>query len=46
MRNLIQPALRHLLTWSLAFLATQLPQYLPEQVDLAIARYASLHAAR
>ena len=45
MRNLIQPALRYLLAWSLAYLATQLPQYLPAQVDAVIARYASDHAA-
>ena len=44
-RNLIQPALRHLLAWSLALLSSLLPQYLPAQVDAVIAHYASQHEA-
>ena len=44
-RNLIQPALRHLLAWSLALLSSLLPQYLPAQMDALITHYASQHAA-
>ncbi|WP_162349075.1 hypothetical protein [Pseudoxanthomonas gei] len=45
MRNLIQPALRYLLAWSLAFVMAQLPHYLPAQVDAAIAGYLIQHDA-